>query len=492
MEAIQNNAILIYSFLSVVEWAVLGTVAALFIARRYASKSRELKALKQQQATIESRPPEIDLKQQLLHWMKQTEQRMGDGEDGQNEYLQARLAFLQSEIISLENQQSPHYWDDMCVRLASILPEPQLAPTTSVDDEAVSEAEAAQLLEVPDYLDDINGGQTQNDSQSPSSDNAQTPFSRNYEINFAEEDFSLPEEKNADLRKIRSNLQKQFAALQALKIAIDGQSIPNQGDLRTLLEHIEVAQAHMRLSSETLSEELSSLEQLRDSLSGDEALKDHNPLSWGELDELEGLEDSSNSDELDELHELEGLDDSENWQHTVDDLQQQIEDRELVIEHLQTELESVRTQLLKLEAQLETQLQNEVENASTAQAANVRVFEETDEPEQLNYQIESLTDLLVQKSEQLAQLQSDIPLPEDAFDNDETMQQVLAQQESNQEFLPQLDDVVHPSYVSASYELTEQQEAMIEDIDLAEDEDLEDVDLEAHDDKKDPPLSHTG
>jgi len=99
----------------------------------------------------------------------------------------------------------------------------------------------------------------------------------------------------------------------------------------------------------------------------------------------------------------------------------------------------------------------------------------------------------VQKSEQLAELQSDIPLPDDAFESGGAIHPGLAQQENNQSFLPQLDDVVHPSYVSASYELTPQQEAMIEaidDIDLSVDDDY-DLML-PDDDDQDPPLSNAG
>jgi len=464
MEAIQHNSIILFTFLGIAEWAIVGTIAAIIVSRLYLSKSRELQQLKlKQRTTVIQEAPQPDIAELLQQWIEQSEQQLRICEPGQAKYIQHRIAFLQSELIAAADQNSESYWDDLCTRISSIVPDPS-AESDQTNDEDITVAEAAQLLEVPDFLDEDDAPADQIEN---SDDNSLEALDDDLEELFAEQVEVLPGVNDkSNLGRISNNLQKQFTLISSLKTAFQQPPLAQHQEVVTWLEQTEVANAHIRLAANALAKEIADLEQALDSMQE-------------ELQNLSASESDTNSSEPESR---------EAWQDTVDELSQQIEDREQIIEQLQEELESLRTQLL--------QQQNELEDARNSSPENARVFIETDEPEQLTHQIESLTDLLVQKSELLAELQTDLPLPEDAFESDDTIQQVLEQQENNQMFLPELDDVVHPSYVSASYDLTPQQEAMIddiEDIDLSIDDDIDITDdVDDDSENNEPPLSNSG
>lgn len=438
MEALQGNEIIIFSFLGVAEWAILGSFAALIFSRLYVRKSRELKTLKSQMPT-QPVVAEADIASRLQAKIDESERYLNNCDKFQIPLIQARIAFLQSELMAEEEHDSEHYWDNISLRLLTIVPDQDQAKAENFQqEEDTSQQAAAQLLEVPDYLDDQLNISEANTSLDVQIDDINW-------LNDSDDDASNP-----DIRKIRNSLKKQYATLEALKTNIKNHALADQPDIHKLLEQTQVAHAHIRHAVDRLAEQLQkqdlSLEQLEN--------------------ELKSVQNNSQQNDLNQ----------DQLQQSIKELQQQVQDRELVIEQLQQELEALRTHILRL--------QDELENAPSTSTLNGRVFEETDEPDRLTHQIESLTDLLVQKSEQLAALQSDLPLPDDAFDDEEAMQHAIAQQENNQMLLPELDDIVHPSDVSASYDLTPEQQAMIEqieDIDLAvDDEDLADLDeLEA-------------
>jgi len=322
MEAIQGNEIIIFS-------------------RLYVRKSRELNTL---QSKIPTQPvvAEPNIASVLQAKIDESERYLNHCDKFQTPLVQARIAFLQSELMAEQEQDSEHYWDNISLRLLTIIPAQVETQTQhSPQDEDISLEAAAQLLEVPDYLDDY----------------------------------------------------------------------PAISKSKQMEKELQSAQINAPIQQTS--------------------------------------------------------------RHNIEDLHQQVQDRELVIEQLQQELEALREQILRL--------QDEIEAAPSTGAHIVRVFEETDEPDRLLYQIECLTDLLLQKSEQLATLQSDLSLTDDAFDNDDdddddAMHYAIAQQKNSQMLLPELDNIVHPSDIAACYELTPEQQAMIEqieDIDL----DLDDQDL---------------
>ena len=441
MDAILNNPIVLMSLLGLIEWALLGSALAFFISRLYAAKKHELTRLKREQAQKVPESPTPKITDILQGWIEQTEQQLPRGDDDRKRLLQARLAFLQSELIAAQSEGDNLYWDNLCLRLSTIVPEPEPEPEET-ELEPTPEA-AAELLEVPDYLDEPEsvGDSAAFDAidDVPSADAA--------DLELTDDDIS--DAKNPHIRKIFSSLQKLFASLTAIKSAIPQDVMAEQADLRPMLEQTEFSQAHIKIAATALSNEIANLQQ--DLEAAKEAAQA--PAAAPVTDSVDS-----------ELMRA----DLEQQREEIETLAQQITAREQVIEEQQVELESLRTRVLQLEDELQ-------ENAH-AVPNNSRIFEETDEPEQLSHQIESLTDLIVQKSEQLAQLEADLPLPDDAFDTDGAMQHALSQQEDNQELLPQLEDVVHPNYVNDDYEISEQEQAMIddiEDIDLA----VEDVDL---------------
>jgi len=473
MDALQNNVVLIFSLLGLAEWAILASVSTLLFLQLYRRKAKQLRTLQaQQKAPAASAPP--DLKALLQKLINQTEHQLFRSNEEQTTLLQARVAFLQSEIIAADLDISPEYWEDMCLRLSSILP--QNEAVSPADDEDVSQEAAAELLEVPDYLDEFNLAQPAQDDY----DESDISGPDGYEVDDVTEisqQSPLQEldaldiiddgdNDNINIAKIRGNLQKQSSALATIKSLTKSHSINENGGFRQSLEQVEVSNAHIRLALNNLAKEFAEYQQHLDSQAQELQAAIANAELTGETPAL--------NDSTDEL------------QQTIDDLQQQVEDRELVILQLQSELEALRSQILHLQSQLETA-------PPPSAPSDARVFHESGDPEELTHQIESLTDLLVQKSEQLASLQSDLPLPEDAFESEDAMHHALAQQEHNQALLPELDDIVHPSEVSASYELTPEQEAMIEeieDIDLSIDDDSGEFSFDI--DNDDPPLSSTG
>jgi DNA repair exonuclease SbcCD ATPase subunit len=358
---------LLLAILSISELALITTGVAVFLFLRYRRMSQQFRDAEAEPSIPEeiAKPdPEINFAEYLQQNIEQTKQKLDEIPEEHARILQTRLDYLQAEVNAQEQaENSAAYWEQLISSLDGVLAGnnseeimPQAADESSDDDQPTL-----------NELDDIDIGDSF-DEIPLLEDNVSEPGG-------VKKDPTLTiETANEDLERLRKIISRQHDTMDELKKSLQDKNInlDNNQELSQKLEEIEVAQAQLNMCVETLEKENERLNEL---------IKDH--------------EDSPQQEQLTlAKQELEEANERINTLEKENSLQ---------AERI-TELES---EIAELEKALE-QRNEELARVQNLEA-DLSQTDDGEEPSQdsLMKEIETLTELITQKSEELSKLQSD-------------------------------------------------------------------------------------
>ena len=335
---------------SLIMYMTLGEIAivAIAIAIYIVIRARRLKQVTViREKTVEKTPPpataEPKLESHIQQLIRQTRKRLTDGHEEDTRVLEARIQFLEAEAALLtDDPLQDAYWTSVSQHLASLF------PLDTDTQEPLAE------------LDDIDAatGEDNEGAAGESSGSTETDTSRE------------------EISRLRSIIGRQHGAIDELKQSLLEQDISTTQaeELSKKLEHIEVAHAQLNMCIEVLEKENKRLNNL---------LSNDPPASGEAGDDLQETRQ--------QLHRA---------NERIGDLEQENSTQSQRIEALETEISSLQAQLHEREEQLR---QAELISADLSRLDN---DEPATDPETLRQQIETISELLMKKSEELQQLQA--------------------------------------------------------------------------------------
>ncbi|WP_455203386.1 hypothetical protein [Kaarinaea lacus] len=356
---------LLISVLSLAELALVTTGVAIFLFIRNKKLSQQQTVQAEVPASIVEAPEIPSLSDQLDSLIEHTKKQMQSLPEEQAQILQRRIDYLENEVAAAADENSPDYWDNMCERLKALSPP---AAPSAVEPEQTVEEPPQDEGPVLNELDDIDV-----------SDNFDDIPILEDKVDHGDEGAKEPnitiETANDDIRRLRSIISRQHDSMDELKKSLSQKDIDleTNAQLAKKLEEVEVAQAQLNMCVETLERENERLNEM-----------------------LGEFENSPNTEEF-------------------NNTKQQLEEAQERITNLEREntLQAERIESLEHEiTDLETQLQQRTEEFERIKSSEVDLSQTDDtssdsqDPDTLLQEIESLTDLITQKSEELSRLQN--------------------------------------------------------------------------------------
>lgn len=343
-----TTAILVYMTLG--EIGLLAIVVAVFMIMRARKIKASTKVIKTTDTVIKT--VEADIGSHISRLIKQTRTKLETCNENESRFLEARLQFLEAEAILLsENPDTDDYWQIVSDKLAGLFdaPDEETNPAEAVVEvDALAELDALDLLE-----DDTEDNKAGDKKGSVTIDTSQQEIGR-----------------------LRNIISRQHGAIDDLKqtLAEKSQDSGQSDTLAKQLEQIEVAHAQLNMCIDILEKENTRLKQ--------EMKKpyDDSQVDNALLEETRKELDIAN-DRIDDLQE-------ENTRQT-----ERISTLEIEIEQLQQTLKEREEALQRAEIM-------------SADLSLIDDELETD-PEVLKKQIEDISEMLMKKSDELQQLQSD-------------------------------------------------------------------------------------
>jgi len=409
------------ALLMIGEFLLLTLALVVYLFRVNRKQSRELSGYRNQPppskpASENSNAPAPDnsLEDHIKQTIALTKNQLEDASDDNKKLLQLRIAFLESETNALlDNTANDDYWDNLCQRLAIVVPDSsndneEVAPESGDAIEELAELDDLQLspgIEIPTLNEEVVV-----ESQPDTDDSDQTGTSKK------------------DIKRLRSILGKQLDAIGDLKQAV-GENNQDDSSLQNLanpIEELEVSHAQFKMCINAIEKENVRLTTL---IQTNNDATDTTAVAQDQTQATEKVNDNTQQ----RLQQAEA---------TITDLENINETQYQEIERLQSEITALKTQLEEKRQLLEKH---------EADQSDLSKFDENDvalNPVVIQQEIDTINEALNTKEQALTELQSQHT---DATDSPEPIldDALFPQTEPQSEPEPEATDDTQPASIQA-------------------------------------------